>query len=281
MPLGRRIDIHVHLSQYWPDLERNSYRRGLEFTVPSLLRELDGQSIGFAVLLQLYSSPTPEEVIREAEEMFTKSGGRLLKTVTVDPTQGPESVKRTLELWQKIRDLVAIKLYPGYREFYPHDPRLDPVYEFAHRARVPVMIHQGDTLDPNGRVKYARPLEVDEVAVRYRDVRFVLCHLGNPWVEELAELVYKNSNVYTDTSGLLANPAVPYFREMVQRAQRRLTNAIAAIGDTHRVLYGSDWPLESIETAVGLVRGLDLPEEDRERILGGNARELLRLDLPP
>ncbi len=281
MPLGRRIDIHVHLSQYWPDLERNSYRRGLEFTVPSLLRELDGQSIGFAVLLQLYSSPTPEEVIREAEEMFTKSGGRLLKTVTVDPTQGPESVQRTLELWQKIRDLVAIKLYPGYREFYPHDPRLDPVYEFAHRARVPVMIHQGDTLDPNGRVKYARPLEVDEVAVRYRDVRFVLCHLGNPWVEELAELVYKNSNVYTDTSGLLANPAVPYFREMVQRAQRRLTNAIAAIGDTHRVLYGSDWPLESIETAVGLVRGLDLPEEDRERILGGNARELLRLDLPP
>ncbi len=280
MALGKRIDIHVHLSQYWPDLERNSYRRGLQFTVPSLLRELDAQSIGFAVLLQLYSNPTPEEVLREGEEMFTKSGGRLLKTVTVDPTRGAEAVQHTLDLWAKARDLVAIKLYPGYREFYPHDSRLEPVYEFAHRRRVPVMIHQGDTLDPDGRVKYARPLEVDEVAVRYRDVRFVLCHLGNPWVEELAEVVYKNSNVYTDTSGLLANPAVPYFREMFGRAQRRLTNAIAAIGDARRVLYGSDWPLESIETAVTLVQGLDLPEEDRERILGGNARELLRLDAP-
>lgn len=280
MSLGKRIDIHVHLSRYWPDLERNSYRPGLDFSVPSLLRELDAQSIGFAVLLQLYSNPTPEEVLREGEDLFTRSGGRLLKTVTVDPTRGPEAVERTLGLWAKARDLVAIKLYPGYREFYPHDPRLGPVYEFAHRAHVPVMIHQGDTLDPDGRVKYARPLEVDEVAVRYRDVRFVLCHLGNPWVEELAEVVYKNSNVYTDTSGLLANPAVPYFREMFSRAQRRLTNAIAAIGDTRRVLYGSDWPLESIETAVALVAGLDLPEEDRERILGGNARELLRLDLP-
>lgn len=280
LPLGRRVDVHVHLSQYWPDLKRNSYRSDLEFTVPSLLRELDAQSIGFAVLLQLYSSPSPAEVAREGEEMFTKSGGRLLRTVTVDPTLGEESVAQTLASWKQLRDLVAIKLYPGYRPFYPHDARLHPVYEFAHRAGIPVMIHQGDTLDPNGHVKYARPIEVDEVAVRFRDVRFVLCHLGNPWIEELAELVYKNTNVYTDTSGLLAHPGVPYFREMVGRAQRRLSNAIAAIGDAHRVLYGSDWPLESIETAVGLIEGLDLPWEDRERILGGNARELFRIDAP-
>ena len=276
--LGRRVDVHVHLSRYWPDLRRNSYRPDLDFTVPSLLRELDAQKIGFAVLLQLYSNPTPAEVLREAEEMFTKSGGRLLKTATVDPTQGEAAVRDTLSLWEKARDLVAIKLYPGYQEFYPHDVRLHPVYEFAHRARLPVVIHQGDTLDPNGRVKFARPLEVDEVAVRFRDVRFVLCHLGNPWVEELAEVVYKNSNVYTDTSGLLANPAVPYFPQMRARAQRRLSNAIAAIGDSRRVLYGSDWPLESIETAVGLIEGLDLPAEDKDRILGENARELFRID---
>jgi uncharacterized protein len=278
LPLGRRVDVHVHLSRYWPDLPRNSYKPNLEFTVPSLLRELDAQSVGFAVLLQLHLSPSPAEVLREGEEMFTKSGGRLLKTATVDPTQGEAEVQATLESWKRVRDLVAIKLYPGYRSFYPHDPRLDPVYEFAHTAGIPVMVHQGDTLDPNAHVKYARPLEMDEVAVRFRDVRFILCHLGNPWVEELAEVVYKNVNVYTDTSGLLANPSVPYFPEMMRRAQRRLTNAIAAMGDARRVLYGSDWPLESIETAVGLITGLDLPAEDKERILGENARALFRLD---
>lgn len=279
-PLGRRVDVHVHLSKYWPDLQRNSYRPGLDFSVPSLLRELDAQSIGFAVLLQLYSNPTPAEVVREGEEMFTKSGGRLLRTVTVNPTNGEAAIRESLRLWEPLHDILAVKLYPGYQWFYPHDARLHPVYEFAHKARIPVMIHQGDTLDPNGHVKYGRPLEVDEVAVRFRDVRFVLCHLGNPWIEELAEVVYKNSNVYTDTSGLLANPGVPYFPAMVRRAQHRLSNAIAAIGDSRRVLYGSDWPLESIETAVALVEGLDLPSEDRDRILGGNARELFRLDPP-
>ena len=278
--MGRRVDVHVHLSQYWPNLRRNSYRSDLDFTVPSLLRELDAQSVGFAVLLQLFSNPTAADVIREAEEKFTESGGRLLKTVTVDPTKGEAEVHDTLGRWERVRDLVAIKLYPGYQAFYPHDARLHPVYEFAHRRGIPVMIHQGDTLDPDGHVKYARPLEVDEVAVRFRDVRFVLCHLGNPWVEELAEVVYKNTNVYTDTSGLLANPAVPYFHQMLQRAQRRLTNAIAAMGDVHRVLYGSDWPLESIEMAVGLIEGLDLPSEDKDRILGENARQLFRIDAP-
>ena len=268
----------MHLSRYWPDLARNSYRPNLEFTVPSLLRELDAQSIGFAVLLQLHSNPSPEEVLREGEEMFANSGGRLLKTVTVDPTQGETAVHDALALWEQARDLVAIKLYPGYRSFYPHDARLHPVYEYAHKTGIPVMIHQGDTLDPDGHVKYARPLEADEVAVRFRDVRFVLCHLGNPWVEELAEVVYKNPNVYTDTSGLLANPRVPYFVEMVRRSQRRLTNALATIGDCHRVLYGSDWPLESIETAVGLIMGLEVSPEDKERILGGNARALFRID---
>jgi uncharacterized protein len=280
LSLGRRVDVHLHLSRYWPDLPRNSYRPNLEFTVPSLLRELDAQSIGFAVLLQLYTSPSPAEVLREGEEMFVKSGGRLLRTVTIDPTQGEEAVRDILTTWERARDLVAIKLYPGYRPFYPHDVRLHPVYEFAHKAGIPVMIHQGDTLDPNAHLKYARPVEVDEVAVRFRDVRFVLCHLGNPWVEELAEVVYKNSNVYTDTSGLLANPSVPYFREMRNRAQRRLANAIAAMGDAHRVLFGSDWPLESIETAVGLITGLDIPIEDRELILGENARALFRIDAP-
>jgi len=280
LPLGRRVDVHVHLSQYWPDLRRNSYRPDLDITVAGLLRELDAQSIGFAVLLQLFSNPSPADVLREGEEMFRKSGGRLLRTVTVDPTSGEAAVQETLDGWERVRDIVAVKLYPGYQAFYPHDARVHPVYEFAHRAGIPVVIHQGDTLDPQGHVKYARPLEVDEVAVRFRDVRFVLCHLGNPWVEELAEVVYKNANVYTDTSGLLAHPTAPYFPEMVRRSQRRLSNAIAAIGDARKVLYGSDWPLESIATAVGLITSLDLPIEDRDRILGENARAVFRIDAP-
>ncbi len=273
---NRRFDVHLHLSQWWPELETYSYGPEVDFSVAGLLGELDGAGIGAGVLLQLETAPSVEETLREGAEKGAESGGRLWRTSTVDPTLGAEAVSRALSLWEDERDLVALKLYPGYRHFYPHDRRLDPLYEFAERRRLPVMIHQGDTLYPNGLVKYARPVEVDEVAVRFRRVSFVLCHLGNPWVTEAAEVVYKNPNVYTDTSGLLGPPRLPYFSRMVELARRRLLEVITYVGGPDRILYGSDWPLESIATAVSIVEGLDLPEADREAILGGNARRLFR-----
>jgi uncharacterized protein len=234
---------------------------------------MDGAGIASGNVIQLHEAPSAG-AIEEGRSIAAQSGGRLRPIVTVDPTRGAPEVNATIERWASETDLAGVKLFPGYLPFYPHDPRLAPVYEFAHRRGLPVMIHQGDTLDRAGRLKFARPIEVDEVAVRYPDVRFVLCHFGNPWMEEAAELVYKNENVYADTSGLLAPPTAHYFDRMIERCRRRLFNAIVTVGAPDRILYGSDWPLESLETAVDLVDGLDLPLEDREAILGGNARGL-------
>ena len=72
----------------------------------------------------------------------------------------------------------GLKLYPGYEPFYPHDSRLEVVYQLAEEFDVPVMIHSGDTYHPRGKLKYAHPLEVDEVAVDHPKVKFVICHLG-------------------------------------------------------------------------------------------------------
>ncbi len=272
------MDVHLHLSKYWPDLAHNSYSASIDFSVRGLLAELDRRGVGRGVLLQINESPSVEETLREGAELHRLSGGRLLKTTTVDPTRSKGAIAHAVELWEGVRDLVAIKLDPGYQHFYPHDGRLDPLYEFAARRRLVVMFHQGDTLDPRGLVKYSRPIEVDEVAVRYPELPIVLCHLGNPWIEETAELVYKNPNVYTDTSGILWHPRLPHFDRMVRRARERLSDAISEMGDASRVLYGSDWPLESIELAVNLIQQLDLPAKDREGILGGNARRLFRLE---
>ncbi len=279
MATGRapRVDVHLHLSRWWPDLAHTAYRADLEYNSRGLLEEMDGAGIDYGLVIQIYEAPSADEALAESRTLATASGGRLRPVVTVDPTRGEATVHDALALWEHDPLIAGIKLFPGYLPFYPHDPRLDPIYEFAHRHDLPVLIHQGDTLDRKGLVKFARPIEVDEVAVRYPDVKFVLCHFGNPWVEEAAELVYKDENVYADTSGLLAHPSAPYFREMVAECRRRLHRAIVTVGSAERVLYGSDWPLEELAVAVGLVTSLELPPEDRERILGTNAMRLFRL----
>ena len=272
------MDAHVHLSRYWKDLPGTAYRPDLRYDVPGLLAELDAAGIEVALAIALQHAPNVAATVDEGRSLLVQSGGRLRLVSTVDPAVGEVAIAEALELWAHTPELVAIKLFPGYLPFYPHDRRLDPVYEFARRQRLPVLIHQGDTLEREALLKFARPIEVDEVAVRWPDVRFVLCHLGNPWIDETAELLYKNPNLWTDCSGLLAKPTAPYFRQMFARAQTLLGGLIMTIGDADRVLYGSDWPLESIATAVELVSSLPILEADREKILGSNARRLFRLD---
>jgi predicted TIM-barrel fold metal-dependent hydrolase len=275
---GARVDVHLHLTRYWRDLAGTAYLPDLDYTVRGLLAELDRAGIGPGLAIPVQHAPDVGATIEEGRSLLAQSGGRLRMVGTVDPGIGEEGIAATVERWGRTPEIAAIKLFPGYLPFYPHDRRLDPVYEFAARRRLPVMIHQGDTLERNGLLKFARPIEVDEVAVRWTDVSLVICHLGNPWIDETAELVYKNPNVWTDCSGLLARPTVRYFREMFEQARTRLHQLIVTVGDADRVLYGSDWPLESIETAVELVATLPIPEDARERILGGNARRLFRLD---
>jgi uncharacterized protein len=275
--LGARVDVHVHPSRYSRHGAAFAEQNRIEYTPAGLLREFDEAGIGWGVFLCPRLAPTLKEGLENVSEVATASGGRLLPTGTVDPTRGEAEVAHAVELWSRNQPpLRGIKLYPGYLPFDVTDPRLEPVYQWAERERVPVWVHQGDTSEADGLIRFARPIFLDEVAVHWRSVRFVLCHVGNPWMEEAAEVTYKNENVYTDTSGLL-NPFAEHYDAQIRRMRARLHHAILAVGDVGKVLYGSDWPISSIADAVGLVEGLDLPRADKERILGENARELLGL----
>ncbi len=271
---SRHFDVHLHLSQWWPDLAHTGYRPDIDYTVRGLLAEMDAAGIGSGLLLPVFEGPSPAQSLEEAVAHARTSRGRLRPVATVFPGPGKSVVEEVVATWDAVPELAAIKLFPGYHPFYPHDPALAPVYEYAAKRKLPVMIHQGDTLARNGLLKFARPIEVDEVAVQYRDVRFVLCHFGNPWVEEAAELVYKNENVYADTSGLLAHPSSPYFDRGIARARTVLQGAVDTIGSADRILYGSDWPLEALGTALELIERLTITGPDKRKILGENAQRL-------
>ena len=272
-----RVDAHLHLSRWWPDIRRTGYRPDLDYSVAGLLDEMDRAGIDFALAIQLFQVPNEEAARAEGAATLAASGGRLVPVATVDPTQGEASVAESVRHLEADRSVVGVKLFPGYRPFYPHDARLGPVYELARRRRFPVLIHQGDTLDGQGLLKFARPLELDEVAGRYRDVTFVLCHLGNPWIDEAAEVVYKNPNVYADTSGLFPPASARYFERAVERCRERIYDAVVTTGTPERFLHGSDWPLEDLALAARQIEALDLPVDDRAGILGGNAQRLFRL----
>ncbi len=136
------------------------------------------------------------------------------------------------------------------------------------------MIHTGDTYAPTGKVKFAHPLNVDEVAVDYPKVRFVICHLGNPWLRDCMEVIYKNANVWADISGLVLGN----FSDRFERYMRRQLQEMMVWGvNPRKVLFGTDWPISTMESYVAFMEELKLSAKDRSRIMYANAAEVFKL----
>jgi predicted TIM-barrel fold metal-dependent hydrolase len=175
-------------------------------------------------------------------------------------------------------EIKALKLYPGYEPFYPADEKLIPAYELAEEFDVPVMIHSGDTYAPTGKVKYSHPLHVDEVAVDFPRVKFLICHLGNPWFRDCMEVVYKNENVYTDISGLTLGQFTDRFEAYMRQ---QLKEMILWGVNPSKMLYGTDWPLVPMESYVQFMEELPLPPGDKALMYHQNAAALFKLPVEP
>ena len=198
----------------------------------------------------------------------------------MDPERTDAGHFRKVEELLAAGSVVALKGYLGYLHFEPAHPNYRRYYELAARYRVPVMFHTGDTYSPQAKLKYAHPLGVDEVAVDHPDCKFLLCHLGNPWMLDAAEVVYKNVNVWADLSGLLVGDD-GYFasdegREAAAELALNIRKAMKYSERPNRFVYGTDWPLAPMTAYREFVKAC-VPVEHHEQVFAENARLLFRL----
>jgi predicted TIM-barrel fold metal-dependent hydrolase len=197
-----------------------------------------------------------------------------------DPTRTDDEHFRRCEEVLAAGKVVALKGYLGYLHYEPAHPNYRRYYELAARHRVPMMFHTGDTYSPMAKLKYAHPLGVDEVAVDHPDTRFVLCHIGNPWVTDCAEVVYKNMNVWADFSGLIVGEDDVFSSEEGKDTAadlgREIRRAIKYSERPNRFLYGTDWPLAPMPAYRDFIRAA-VPQVHHESVFEENARRLFRL----
>jgi uncharacterized protein len=264
------IDCHVHLNRY-SEGEHGSLRE----RYLALRAEMDRHGVDYALVLTSYkvTDGRPDtrsvlDVVGEDPRIGVVAAVSYLHYRAADLAD-----YRTLLREERIK---GFKLYPGYEPFYVHDARMRVVYELAAEFNVPVMIHTGDTYDPHGRIKYSHPIEVDEVAVDFREVTFVICHLGNPWITDAMEVIYKNPNVVGDISGF----TLGQFEERFERFMLQQVNEVVAFaGDPSKLLYGTDWPICDMGSYIRFVNNLHLTEEENDKIFWGNSARLFRIDV--
>lgn len=170
--------------------------------------------------------------------------------------------------------IACMKVYLGYVPRWASDPVYEPVYRLGARYRVPVVFHTGDTSDPDALVKYADPLTVDEVAVRHRDVTFVIAHCGNPWLQSAAEVAYKNPNVILECSALMTGSVDELDPEI---RERYVVDAIrwvfGYVEDPGKLMFGTDFPLVDVEPYLRAYEDA-IPREHWQAVFFDNAARL-------
>jgi predicted TIM-barrel fold metal-dependent hydrolase len=91
----------------------------------------------------------------------------------------------------------------------------------------------------------------------------------------VAEVLYKNDNVYADISGLILRDFGSGFERYVAQ---RLQDMIMYMGDPGRqLMYGSDWPLVRMGPYIRFFASLELPPDSRENIAWRTAARLFKI----
>jgi predicted TIM-barrel fold metal-dependent hydrolase len=185
----------------------------------------------------------------------------LVGFLSLDPTQ--DGWERELEEGHKGLGLRGVKLLPMYAGFAPDDPRLDPLWRYADRHRLPVLLHTGTTFVAQAPLDCTLPRHLDRVAARFPDVTLILAHLSHPYEGECVAVIRKHPNVYADVSALHYRPFQLYHSLML----------VQEYGVWDKVLFGSDYPFTTVAASVDGLRRLNamldgtaLPRLDAEAV---------------
>lgn len=264
------IDVHTHINNYHEDRVIS-----LDKSLDLLSDTMEENKVDYSLVLSSYkvnkNRPSTKQVVEAIEgrnNLGVISGISYLHYNHRDIREISEYLEEGL--------IKGLKLYPGYEPFYPNDSRLKIIYEMAMEFDVPVMVHSGDTYAPGGKVKYSHPIHIDDLAVDYPDLKIVICHVGNPWIKDCMEVVYKNKNVFADISGLVLGDFSEKFERYIKK---EIEEMITYAGDPNYLLYGTDWPISNMKSYLKFMNQLELGDDKKELILWKNAAQLFKIDV--
>ena len=276
------IDFHVHIElsaaghdHLSPDLREaaNRYFRGDPVlpdgqSVADYYRERNMMAVVFPVDDELTTGQPRlpnEDIIAAAAE----NPDVLIPFASVDPRRAAEGVAEARDVVGSVK---GFKFHPNLQQFHPNDPSVYPLYEVLAEAGSIALFHTGHsgigTGLPGGggiRLKYGNPMDIDDVAVDFPELRIVLAHPSFPWQDEALSVAMHKSQVSIDLSGWSPKYFPP---QLVRYAGTMLRR---------QVLFGTDYPLIEPDRWLADFETLDLSGEARSLILRENAIRLLGL----
>ena len=170
---------------------------------------------------------------------------RLVGFACVDPND--RDAADELEECVRGLGLSGLKLAPIYQHFDPTESRFYPLYERAQDLDIPILWHMGATVYRRAPLRVSHPLLLQDIALRFPQLRMIIAHLAHPWEVETIALLRQCPNLWADISALHYRP------------WRFYNSMIAAVeyGVFDKILLGSDFSAATIPDTMHALRSIN------------------------
>lgn len=184
----------------------------------------------------------------------------------VDTTRGMQGLR---DLEQGVRDygFVGAHWYPHWFDIAPDAPQIYPYYAKCCELDVPIMMQVGHNLVYSKERRLpsvAKPILLDRVAIDFPELALIGIHIGIPWTDEMISMCWKHDNIYT------AGDAY---------APKHWPASYVKYADSygsHKVLFGTDFPVIDPERAVREVDELGFRPASHARLMRENALHIFK-----
>ena len=269
---GLVIDTHSQLglaAEKLPPAMLEGYRRAFgrvpsSFSLENIIEDMERAGVDKSVVVGLDAETTfdyrvANEVVAEA---VAKHPARFIGFAGADPHKGKVAVKELKRAVEEL-GLRGLKLLPHLHQLFPNDPMYYPLYEQAEALNLPVLFHAGNQFHQGTRLKYCRPIYLDDIAVDFPELKIIIAHFGWPWLEETLAIVQRHPNVYFNLAGWPPRYFPPQLIGYLNGPAQ------------DKALFGSDYPLIKRERFLKELEGLPLKPEVKRKLLVTNPAKLL------
>ncbi len=247
-------------------------------TVPGLIDSMDKGGIDKSVLLPVATNASQVEGINDkAFRINEKYHDRLISFGCIHPefSRYKEELRRL-----KNEGVKGIKIHPVYQKTdIDSKPFLDIIYAACENDLI-VITHAGLDIGFPGVVNCS-PKMCRNVINTIGEFKFVLAHMGGWRNWDEVPLYLQDTSVYLDTSfssGRIQALSDGYWddKDKAMLDKDGFIKLVTAFG-SRRILFGSDSPWSSQKESTEYIKSLGFSDDDLEKIMSDNARDLLGL----
>ena len=226
--------------------------------VDAVVAEMDKHNIGIAMIPLGDALRHPEVGERFADRFVFSSA--------VDPNKGMEEVRRIRQAHRE-HGIKALTYFPAASlpQVAINDKEMYPIYAVAVDLDLPIIVNVG-VPGPRLPMRTQHVELVDEVCWFFPELKFVMRHGAEPWVDLAVKLMLKYPNLYYCTSAFAPKH---YPKEIIDYANKR---------GADKIMYAGYFPAGlSLDRIFAELDGVPFKDEVWPKFLRENAARVFKL----